>query len=79
MAGRTRGGKCRSGAPDARRNVAPNDVNNNDINTSGSTNSTMRHPDGSTMNHDGMTKDERHKNTMCKMIKLPDINKSGNR
>ncbi|ECH8745975.1 hypothetical protein EM39_08305 [Salmonella enterica subsp. enterica serovar Typhimurium] len=58
-------------APDARQNVAPNDVNNNDINTNG----TMQHPDGSTMNHDGMTKDEEHKNTMCKDGRCPDINK----
>ncbi|MEX8991915.1 YbgS-like family protein, partial [Salmonella enterica] len=62
-------------APDARQNVAPNDVNNNDINTNGNTNSTMQHPDGSTMNHDGMTKDEEHKNTMCKDGRCPDINK----
>ncbi len=70
-------------APDARqkkkkkkkKNVAPNDVNNNDINTNGNTNSTMQHPDGSTMNHDGMTKDEEHKNTMCKDGRCPDINK----
>ncbi len=26
----------------------------------------MLHPDGSSMNNDGMTKDEEHKNTMCK-------------
>lgn len=32
-------------------------------------------PDGSTMNHDGMTKDEEHKNTMCKDGRCPDINK----
>ncbi|ALI13975.1 YbgS-like family protein [Salmonella enterica subsp. enterica serovar Kiambu] len=62
-------------APDARQNVAPNDVNNNDINTNGNANSTMQHPDGSTMNHDGMTKDEEHKNTMCKDGRCPDINK----
>ncbi|EPR0848520.1 YbgS-like family protein [Escherichia coli] len=39
-------------APDARENVAPNNVDN-----------------------DGMTKDEEHKNTMCKDGRCPDINK----
>ena len=43
-------------APDARENVAPNNV-------------------GSSMNNDGMTKDEEHKNTMCKDGRCPDINK----
>ncbi|MBW6100779.1 hypothetical protein HTY54_02510 [Escherichia coli] len=36
---------------------------------------TMLHPDGSSMNNDGMTKDEEHKNTMCKDGRCPDINK----
>ena len=35
----------------------------------------MLHPDGSSMNNDGMTKDEEHKNTMCKDGRCPDINK----
>ncbi len=30
---------------------------------------------GSSMNNDGMTKDEEHKNTMCKDGRCPDINK----
>ncbi|MDY1036407.1 YbgS-like family protein [Lelliottia sp. CFBP8978] len=66
-------------APDAKQNVAPNNVDNNDINTSGGSNSgTMLHPNGTdsgTMNHDGMSKDEIHKNSMCKDGKCPDINK----
>lgn len=45
-------------APDARENVAPNNVDNNNVNSGG----TMLHPDGSSMNHEGMTKDEVHKN-----------------
>ncbi|STW30824.1 putative homeobox protein [Klebsiella michiganensis] len=46
-------------APDARENVAPNNVDNGKIN-SGSTDTggTMLHPNGSTMNHDGMSSDE---------------------
>lgn len=51
-------------APDARENVAPNNVDNNGVNTG--SDGTMLHPDGSSMNNDGMTKDEEHKNTMCK-------------
>lgn len=51
-------------APDARENVAPNNVDNNGVNTGSG--GTMLHPDGSSMNNDGMTKDEEHKNTMCK-------------
>lgn len=30
----------------------------------------MLHSDGSSMNNDGMTKDEEHKNTMCKDLPL---------
>ncbi|MGU0037756.1 YbgS-like family protein [Citrobacter freundii complex sp. 2025EL-00176] len=58
-------------APDARENVAPNNVDNNNVNSGG----TMLHPDGSSMNHEGMTKDEVHKNTMCKDGRCPDVNK----
>lgn len=36
---------------------------------------TMLHPDGSSMNHDDMTSDEVHKNTMCKDGRCPDVNK----
>ena len=49
-------------APDARENVAPNNVDNNGVNTGSG--GTMLHSDGSSMNNDGMTKDEEHKNTM---------------
>ena len=59
--------------PDARENVAPNNVDNNGVNTG--SDGTMLHPDGSSMNNDGMTKDEEHKNTMCKDGRCPDINK----
>ncbi|WP_446028982.1 YbgS-like family protein [Lelliottia amnigena] len=66
-------------APDAKQNVAPNNVDNNNINTgSGYISGTMLHPNGTdsgTMNHDGMTKDEVHKNSMCKDGKCPDMNK----
>jgi len=66
-------------APDAKENVAPNNVDNNNINTGSSHSSgTMLHPNGTdsgTMNHDGMTKDEVHKNTMCKDGRCPDMNK----
>ena len=58
-------------APDARENVAPNNVDNDNINSGG----TMLHPNGSSMNHEGMTKDEVHKNTMCKDGRCPDVNK----
>ncbi|MDB2179390.1 YbgS-like family protein [Citrobacter farmeri] len=58
-------------APDAKENVAPNNVDNDNINSGG----TMLHPNGSSMNHDGMTKDEVHKNTMCKDGRCPDMNK----
>ncbi|PDU38333.1 hypothetical protein C9352_13660 [Escherichia coli] len=43
-------------APDARENVAPNNVDNNGVNTGSG--GTMLHSDGSSMNNDGMTKDE---------------------
>lgn len=60
-------------SPDARENVAPNNVDNNGVNTGSG--GTMLHSDGSSMNNDGMTKDEEHKNTMCKDGRCPDINK----
>lgn len=63
-------------APDARENVAPNNVDNSNINTgSGNTGGTMLHPDGSNMNHDGMSSDEVHKNSMCKDGRCPDTDK----
>ncbi len=55
-------------SPDAREN-APNNVDNNGVNTG--SDGTMLHPDGSSMNNDGMTKDEEHKNTMCKDGRCP--------
>lgn len=58
-------------APDAKENVAPNNVDNDNINSGG----TMLNPNGSSMNHEGMTKDEVHKNTMCKDGRCPDVNK----
>lgn len=58
-------------APDAKQNVAPNNVDNDNINSGG----TMLHPNGSSMDHEGMTKDEVHKNTMCKDGRCPDVNK----
>jgi hypothetical protein len=66
-------------APDAKQNIAPNHVDNNQINT-GNTNTggTMLHPNG-TSSGDGMTSDEVHKNSMCKDGKCPDPNdKVGN-
>ena len=54
-------------APDARENVAPNNVDNNGVNTG--SDGTMLHPDGSSMNNDGMTKDEESTRTPCvKMV-----------
>ena len=58
-------------APDARENIAPNNVDNSQINSGG----TMLHPDGSSMNPDDMTSDEVHKNTLCKDGRCPDVNK----
>lgn len=60
-------------APDAKENIAPNGVDNSQINTGSG--GTMLHPNGSTSGHDGMTKDEVHKNSMCKDGRCPDINK----
>lgn len=63
-------------APDARENVAPNNVDNGNINAgSTDTGGTMLHPNGSTMNHDGMSSDEVHKNSMCKDGRCPDTDK----
>ncbi|HCI4596764.1 YbgS-like family protein [Klebsiella sp. GG_Kp146] len=64
-------------APDARENVAPNNVDNSQINSgSGSgTGGTMLHPDGSTMGQDNMSSDEVHKNSMCKDGRCPDTGK----
>ena len=60
-------------APDAKENVAPNGVDNSNIDTGSG--STMHHQQGSATHHDGMTKDEVHKNSMCKDGRCPDINK----
>lgn len=53
-------------APGAKQNVAPNNVGNDDINT-GHTNT-----NGAAT---GMSKEDIHKNTMCKDGRCPDINK----
>ena len=53
-------------APDARENVAPNNVDNNGVNTGSG--GTMLHPDGSSMNNDGMTKDESTRTPCAKMV-----------
>ena len=61
-------------APDANQNIAPKGVDNSNINNGG----TMLHPNGSTINSgltsESMTKDEIHKNSMCKDGKCPDTN-----
>ena len=61
-------------APGANQNIAPKGVDNSNINNSG----TMLHPNGSTSNSGltsgGMSKDEIHKNSMCKDGKCPDTN-----
>ncbi|VEC33469.1 Probable secreted protein [Klebsiella pneumoniae] len=51
------------------RNVAPNNVDNSQIN-SGSGGTT-----GSTMTQDNMSSDEVHKNSMCKDGRCPDTGK----
>ncbi len=66
-------------APGAKQNVAPNNVDNDDINT-GHTNTNgaatgMTHSDKSSTDANGMTKEDIHKNTMCKDGRCPDINK----
>lgn len=60
-------------APDAHQNMAPNGVDNSNVNTD--SNGTMLHPNGSTSDAQHMSKDEIHKNTMCKDGKCPDMNK----
>lgn len=60
-------------APDAHQNLAPNGVDNSSVNTHSS--GTMLHPNGSTNDAQHMSKDEIHKNTMCKDGKCPDMNK----
>ncbi|HEX4501348.1 MAG TPA: YbgS-like family protein [Scandinavium sp.] len=60
-------------APDAQQNRAPNGVDNGNVNTQSS--GTMLHPNGSSSDAEHMSKDEIHKNTMCKDGKCPDINK----
>jgi hypothetical protein len=60
-------------APDAQQNLAPNGVDNGNVNTQSS--GTMLHPNGSSSDAEHMSKDEIHKNTMCKDGKCPDINK----
>jgi hypothetical protein len=60
-------------APDAKQNVAPNGVDNGNVNTQSS--GTMMHPNGSSSDAQHMSKDEIHKNSMCKDGKCPDINK----
>lgn len=61
-------------APDAHQNIAPNGVDNGHVNSS-SSGGTMLHPNGSTSDAQHMSKDEIHKNSMCKDGKCPDINK----
>lgn len=59
-------------APDAHQNMAPKGVDNSHVNNSG----TMLHPNtSSTASGEGMSKEEIHKNTMCKDGRCPDINK----
>lgn len=60
-------------APDAHQNIAPNGVNNSNVNSS--SNGTMLHPNGSTSDAQHMSPDEIHKNSMCKDGKCPDMNK----
>ncbi|MES0264092.1 YbgS-like family protein [Citrobacter sedlakii] len=64
-------------APDAKQNVAPNNLDGTNINT-GNTNtntSGAQQSTGTSATEDGMTKDEVHKNTMCKDGRCPDVNK----
>lgn len=57
-------------APGSNEKIAPNNVDNSKINTSGdnATHKDMKH-------HKGMSADEVNKNTQCKDGKCPDINK----
>lgn len=59
-------------APDAQQNLAPNGVDNSKINN-GSTNSAIGTQQTHSSQH--MSKDEVHKNTMCKDGRCPDVNK----
>lgn len=64
-------------APDAKQNVAPNNLDGTNINT-GNTNtntSGAQQSTGMSATQDGMSKDEVHKNTMCKDGRCPDVNK----
>ncbi|HBL4691046.1 YbgS-like family protein [Citrobacter sedlakii] len=64
-------------APDAKQNVAPNNLDGTNINT-GNTNtntSGAQQSTGTSATQDGMSKDEVHKNTMCKDGRCPDVNK----
>ncbi|MES0299615.1 YbgS-like family protein [Citrobacter sedlakii] len=64
-------------APDAKQNVAPNNLDGTNINT-GNTNtntSGAQQSTGTSATEDGMSKDEVHKNTMCKDGRCPDVNK----
>lgn len=60
-------------APAAHQNIAPNGVDNSNVNTD--SNGTTLHQNGSTSDAQHMSKDEIHKNTMCKDGKCPDMNK----
>ena len=60
-------------APDAHQNMAPNGVDNSNVNSGSG--GTMLHPNGTTSDTQHMSKDEIHKNSMCKDGKCPDINK----
>ncbi|MTD26784.1 protein YbgS [Erwinia sorbitola] len=55
-------------APGAHKNISPNHVSNDKINTDG----TGTHKD--MKNHNGMSADEVNKNAQCKDGKCPDIN-----
>ncbi|SCB88385.1 YbgS-like family protein [Kosakonia oryziphila] len=59
-------------APDAQQNLAPKGVDNSKINN-GSTNSASGTHQTHSSQH--MSKDEVHKNTMCKDGRCPDVNK----
>ncbi len=51
-------------APDAHQNVAPNDVDNSNVNNSSS--GTLLHPNGATSDTQHMSKDEIHKTPCAK-------------
>ncbi|SCC02702.1 YbgS-like protein [Kosakonia oryzendophytica] len=64
-------------APDAHQNLVPKESDSSKINTgdSNSNSGTMQHPNGTTSSTQHMSKDEVHKNSMCKDGRCPDINK----